>query len=143
VALALDTNVLVYAYRADAPLHQIARSRLQTLATGRAPLGLPWPCAYGFLRIVTHPRVFSPPSPLEDAWGFLSDLRASPVVSLLAETDRHPDVLEALLRAAAPVGNLVHDAHVAALALEHGFDEVLTEDQDFRRFPGIRVVPLR
>jgi uncharacterized protein len=141
VAVAIDTNVLVYAYRADTQLHPVAYARIRDLLVGSAPVGLPWPCVYEFLRVVTHPRVFAPPSPIEDACQFVSELRESPV-ALLGETPRHADVLQGLLAPSAPTGNLVHDAHVVALALEHGFDEILTEDRDFHRFQGIRVVRL-
>jgi len=142
VGTVIDTNVLVYAHREDVAEHARAAERLRVLATSGSPLGLPWPCVYEFLRVVTHARVLLSPSRLADAWKFVTDVAEIPSVTLLSETSRHAEVLARLLDAAQPTGNLVHDAHVAALALEHGFDEVLTQDRDFRRFPGIRIVGL-
>ena len=137
MAAVLDTNVLVYAHREEMPEHSAAVALLRSLSTGPEPVGLPWPCVYEFLRVVTHARVFGIPSRLSDAWAFVGDLIAMPSMLLLAETERHADVLAEILVDAAPAGNLVHDAHIAALALEHGFSEVITNDRDFRRFPRL------
>lgn len=138
----VDTNILVYAHQPGMPRHAQALRRLRELAEGAAPLALPWPCAYEFLRVVTHRRVFDPPSTTEQAWAFLRNVLDSPAAVLLSETDRHADVLERVLRDAQVTGNLVHDAHIAALLLEHGVQDFLTTDADFHRFRGLRVVDL-
>ena len=137
---AVDTNILVYAHRAETPEHRKAVETLRALATGAEPWVLPWPCVYEFLRVVTHPRVFHPPTPLADAWRAVKVLLDSPSLMLIAEGERHPKILAELLRSSAPVGNMVHDAHIAALAIEHGVHELLTADDAFRRFAGIKVV---
>jgi toxin-antitoxin system PIN domain toxin len=97
---------------------------------------------YEFLRVSTHPRVYDPPATVEQALAFLNALLRAPSVALLSETDRHAQVLEAVLASSGVSANLIHDAHIVALAVEHGYDEVLTEDRDIERFPEIRVVRL-
>ena len=104
------------------------------LAEGQVPWAIPWPCVYEFLRVVTHPRVFSPPVPLAIALDDLDQILASPTLVLLSETVRHSEVMSAVIRESGVTGNLVHDAHIAALCIEHGVSELLTGDRDFSRF---------
>jgi toxin-antitoxin system PIN domain toxin len=137
---AIDTNVLVFAEISTSPHHTRARKLLRELSEGGHPWALPWPCAYEFLRVVTHPRVFHPPVPLDRALSDLRQILASPSLRLLHETHRHPQVMAEVLEGAEVSGNLIHDAHIAALCLEHGVSELLTGDRDFRRFPGLKVV---
>jgi toxin-antitoxin system PIN domain toxin len=137
---ALDTNVLVHAEIVTSPFHATARRLLQDLAEGRAPWAIPWPCVYEFLRVVTHPRVYHPPMPIAAA---LSDLRAilgSPSLLLLGETPRHADLMASIVEVSGVTGNLIHDAHIAALCVEHGVSELVTGDRDFARFPDVRTV---
>jgi uncharacterized protein len=136
---ALDTNILIYAEVESSRHHLAARRLLKELAEGTLPWAIPWPCIYEFLRVVTHPRVFHPPVPLEIALEDLQNVLASPSLALLAETARHPLVLDKTLRQAGAVGNLIHDAHIVALCLEHGVSELLTGDRDFSRFQGLRI----
>jgi len=136
---AIDTNVLVYAEITSSARHQQALRVLGDLSSGDLPWALPWPCVYEFLRIVTHPRVYHPPVPLALALADLRAILASPSLLLLSETSRHADIMETLLRKAGASGNLVHDAHIAALCLEHGVRELITGDRDFARFPGLTV----
>lgn len=137
---AIDTNVLVFSEITSSPFHRTARSLLVELAQGAEPWALPWPCVYEFLRVVTHSRVYHPPVPMDRARADLVRVLASPSVVLLAETARHPEILEKVLATSGVSGNLVHDAHIAALCIEHGVSELLTGDRDFLRFEGIRVV---
>jgi toxin-antitoxin system PIN domain toxin len=135
---ALDTNVLVQAEIITSPFHAVARTLLSDLANGRAPWAIPWPCVYEFLRVVTHPRVFHPPMPGPAALRDLHRILASPSLVLLGETTRHVEVMASVVEASGATGNLVHDAHIAALCLEHGVSELVTGDRDFARFPAIR-----
>lgn len=137
---AIDTNVLVYAEIVSSGHHARARELLVELAEGGAAWALPWPCVYEFVRVVTHPRVYHPPVALEVLLSDLAQLLASPSLILLSETARHRDVMEAVLRESGVSGNLVHDAHIAALCIEHGVSELITGDRDFQRFSGLRVV---
>lgn len=136
---AVDTNVLVYAATRPGPHHGAARAVLTSLAEGSEPWALPWPCLYEFLRVTTHPRVFHPPPQMMDAFAFVRRLLESPTLVLLSETSRHVETLEAVLTRSGVTGNLVHDAHIVALCLEHGVSELLTADRDFARFDELRV----
>ena len=136
---AVDSNVLVYARREETPEHPVARRVIQELATGSDPWVLPWPCIYEFLRVVTHPKVFHPPTPPLRAWQGVEALLDSPSIVLVYEGPRHRKILNDLLQANSVSGNLVHDAHIAALLIEHGVDEIVTADEDFRRFPQLKV----
>jgi toxin-antitoxin system PIN domain toxin len=137
---ALDTNVLVHAEIITSPFHTVARDLLTHLANGRAPWAIPWPCVYEFLRVITHPRVYHPPMPAGAALGDLRRILGSPSLMLLSETARHAEVMASVLGASGATGNLVHDAHIAALCLEHGVSELVTGDRDFARFPQVRTV---
>jgi hypothetical protein len=136
--IALDTNILVYARREEAPHHAAARELLVRLAEGPDPWALPWPCVYEFLRVVTHPRVFAPPTPLEVALEDLESLLSSPSLRLLGEGTAHRAHMRRMVEAGDASGNLAHDAHIAALFIEHGVQELYTVDRDFARFPGVR-----
>lgn len=137
---AVDTNILVYAEIASSRHNQGARELLRELAEGSLPWAIPWPCIYEFLRVVTHPRVFHPPAPLEIALGDLKAVLDSPSLLLLTETPRHFKVMETILRDSGVTGNLIHDAHIAALCVEHGVTELLTGDRDFSRFRGLKII---
>ena len=137
--IALDTNVLVYARRAETPFHQQARRLVRGLAEGRRPWAIPWVCVYEFLRVVTHPRVFDPPSSLDSVLEDLESLLDSPTLVLLGEGPRHIGAMREALISGHATGNLVHDAHIAAILQEHGIREIWTADRDFERFPGLKV----
>jgi hypothetical protein len=134
--IAVDTNILVHAHRADSPWHDAAGQSLASLS-GRH-WALPWPCVHEFMAIVTHPRVFDPPTPLPEALATVDGWLTSRA-TLLAETTEHWTTVAALLRAGRVTGPAVHDARVAALCLEHAVDELWTADRDFARFPALRV----
>lgn len=131
---AVDTNVLVYSEIISSSHHRVARRLLTELAEGRTPWAIPWPCVYEFLRVVTHPRVFSPPVPLAVALHDLNEILSSPTIVLLSETERHSEVMSVIVEESGVTGNLVHDAHIAALCIEHGVSELFTGDRDFSRF---------
>ena len=137
---AVDTNILIHAEVESSPRHRPALDILRRLAEGTLPWAIPWPCIYEFLRVVTHPRVFHPPVPLKVALEDLQQVLASPSLLLLAETGRHASVLEQVLRQAGASGNLIHDAHLVALCLEHGVSELITGDRDLSRFEGLKII---
>lgn len=134
--IAVDTNVLVHAHRADSPWHDPGLKALESAA--RSPWGVPWPCLHEFLSIVTHPRVFSPPTPLADAYETVSSWVAAPTLRLLGETTDYWEHLSALLESSQVVGPRIHDARIAALCLAHGVTELWTADRDFSRFPALK-----
>lgn len=137
---AVDTNVLVHAEIVSSPEHERARAVLTELAQGSAPWALPWPCVYELLRVLTHPRIFHPPMPMAAALADVEALLGSPALILLSETPRHAEVMRSLIAASGVSGNLIHDAHIAALCIEHGVSEIVTGDRDFLRFAGLRVI---
>ena len=89
--------------------------------------------------MVTHPRVFAPPTPVTAGLDDVESLLQSPSVNTLGEGPMHRLHLDRTIRSSRAAGNLVHDAHIAALLIEHGVTEVLTADRDFSRFPGLRM----
>jgi uncharacterized protein len=135
--LALDTNILVHAHRRGTAHHGQAVALLRALGEGAEPYALFWPSLYEFLRVVTHHRIFDPPSATAEALAAIQDFLAPPVVRALSETVRHPALLNRVLKESRVTGNLVHDAHLVALAMEHGVHEILTLDADFARFPQL------
>lgn len=137
--IALDSNILVYAHREDSAWHDQASAFVLKLAEGRDPWAIPWPCVHEFLAIVTHPRIYAPPTPLATALDQVQAWLESPALVLLAETEGYWQTLQRLLRAARSSGPQVHDARIAALCVEHGITELWTADRDFSRFPALRV----
>ena len=137
--IAIDTNLLVYAHRQDSGWHPAAAALVTELAEGRAPWAIPWPCLHEFLAVVTHPRVYRPPTPLERALEQVDAWLESPSLVLLSEPGEHWPGLRSLLRSGRVAGPLVHDARVAALCLQHGVRELWSADRDFSRFARLRV----
>ena len=137
--IAVDTNLLVYAHRRDSAWHEAASGALRGLAEGRGAWAIPWPCLHEFLAIVTHPRIFSPPTDLADALAQIDAWLAAPGVSTLAETARYWRSLHEMVDASQTTGPRIHDARVAALCHCHGVRELWTADRDFSRFPAVTV----
>ena len=138
--IAVDTNVLVQAHRQDAPFHESAGETLRQLAAGASPWAIPWPCVHEFLAIVTHPRIFRTPTPLDAACDQVDAWLDVPTLRLLSEDrDAHWPSLRPLLSAGRIAGPRVHDARVAALCLAYGVSTLLSADRDFSRFPALDV----
>jgi toxin-antitoxin system PIN domain toxin len=135
--IAVDTNVLVYAHREDSPWHVAAHRRLVELAEGRAAWAIPWPCLHEFLAIVTHPRIYAPPTPLGAALDQVEAWLESPSLVLLSETDGYWSELRIVVEGARVAGAQMHDARVATLCRLHGVRELWTADRDFGRFAGL------
>ena len=136
--IAIDTNLLVYAHRGNAPLHQATLAVLQPVFEGTVPWALPWPCVHEFIGISTHPGIYKPASTLSEALGFLERLFGSPQLHLLAESPGYFDKLRDLALAAKLAGPRIHDARIAALCLHHGVSEIWTADRDFSSFPKLK-----
>ncbi|MEO8185037.1 MAG: PIN domain-containing protein [Deltaproteobacteria bacterium] len=131
--IAVDTNILVYGHRKDSEWNEIAHQRLAELAGSRATWAIPWPCIHEFLSVVTHPRIFSPPSSLEQALDQVSAWLECPSLALLSEEGDYWPCLEELVRDAKLRGPAVHDARIAALCRLHGVHELWSADRDFSR----------
>jgi toxin-antitoxin system PIN domain toxin len=137
----VDTNVLVYAADRSSPFHARSVALLDRLRGEPVAWYLTWGIVYEFLRVTTHPRVMRQPWTTTQAWQFIEALLASPSVSVLTHTDRHASV-GARIWGDVPfvAGNLVHDAHTAALMREHGIRRIYTRDTDFHRFPFVEPI---
>jgi toxin-antitoxin system PIN domain toxin len=133
----VDVNVLVYAHREDAVDHAAFRRWLEGVLASAEPYAMADLVLSGFLRVVTHPRIFSVPSTLESALAFVADVRDRPNCVGVAPGPRHWTIFSDLCRSSDAKGNLVPDAWLAAMAIESG-SEWITTDRDFARFNGLR-----
>lgn len=134
----VDANVLLYASDSGSPLHAPARSWFEDALGGVETVALAWTAILAFLRVATSRTVFAQPLTLDEAADQVEDWLAQPTVVVLEPTPRHLGLVRGLLAHTGTAGNLVNDAHLAALALEHGA-EVVSFDRDFQRFPGVRL----
>lgn len=132
----VDANVLLYAYDAASPRHEAARRWWEARLSEPASVGLAWATLLAFFRIGTHPRVFEAPLSLDEARERVRSWLERPMVTVLVPGPRHWSILDALLGEARATGNLVPDAHLAALAMEHGA-VLCSTDRDFARFDGL------
>jgi uncharacterized protein len=138
--IAIDTNILVYAHRADSAFHVRAAARVREAAEGNASWAIPWPCVHEFFAIVTHPRIYAPPSPIGKALDQLDAWMESPALTLLAENDVYWPALRRTLETALVQGARAHDARIAALCVAHGVSELWSADRDFSRFGEVRII---
>ena len=133
----LDANLLLYAVDADSKHNPVAAAWLEETLNGDNRIGLPWQTIGAFLRIITHPRVTENPLPPSEAWSYVADWLAVPVVWIPPATEVIARVYAGICAQADVAGNLVPDAQLAALAIQHGV-ELASADSDFQRFPGLR-----
>ena len=140
--IAVDTSVVVYAHREESPHHDRALHAVRGLAEGEVPWGLPVFVVGEFLRVVTHPRVYSPPTSREAALAAVEALLASPTVRVLTPGDRFWPLFQGAAQEGRVTGNRIFDAQIVAVCREHGVGTILSEDRDFRRFPSIALQTL-
>ncbi len=132
----VDANILLYATNSSSPFYDRARSWLEEAMNGSARIGLPWPTLTAFLRIATNPRVIAHPLSGPEAWEVMDSWLEAPATWIPLPGPRHAEVFRRLTVDGALTGNLISDAHLAALALENGVG-VCSADSDFARFPGL------
>lgn len=138
--LAVDTNVLVYAHRREAPEHAVALELLRSLAAGPEPWAIAWPSVYEFFSVVTNPKIWKQAASSPDqAWAQLAAWFAAPAVRLLSEPDGFATVLAGFARRLRVRGPVIHDARIAAICVAHGVDKLLTRDRDFSLFPELEL----
>lgn len=136
--IAVDTNVLVYAHREDSPHHQAAKEAVSSLRQSASFWAIPWPCVHEFIGIVTHPKIFKIPTPVEIALQAVAAWQAGGNLRFIAESEGYWEKLAGLVRAARLCGPRIHDARIAALCLHHGISELWTADRDFLVFPQLK-----
>lgn len=137
--IAVDTNIPVYAHRADSPFHERARLTLESLAVGARTWAIPWPCAQEFFAVVTHPRIYKTAMPASTAFAQLRALQTLANLVFISEDDDHLQHLEPLALAAKAHGVAIHDARIAAICRSYGAAELWSADRDFSRFPALTV----
>jgi len=133
----IDVNVLVYAYRTELPNHAAFLQWIENCAASDQPFGVPDLVLSGFLRVMTLPKVFPTPTPLDEALRVVDWLRAQPNFLRINPGERHWEIFVRLCRQVSAKGNLIPDAYLAAIAIESG-SEWVTTDRDYSRFPGLR-----
>ena len=136
--IAVDTNILIYAHREDSPWFAAASERMTELAEGKIAGAIPWPCIHEFFAIVTHPKIYNPPTPRDAAIGQIEAWLESPSLVLLSESEGYWEELKPALEKAQIVGPQVHDTRVVALCRLHGVKELWSADRDFSRYPGLK-----
>lgn len=132
----VDANLLIYAVNKDLPQHKQSREWWEGALSGAGAVGLPWVSLMAFMRICTSSRIFESPLSPEQAMAFIDEWLDRSNVSMVAPGPGHWAILKNLIRQVGTAGNLTTDAHIAALALEHGCT-VCSADNDFKRFPGV------
>lgn len=139
----VDANILIYAYNPAAEQHAAAKRWLEAAMAGPTPVRLAWVTVLAFVRIMTHPQVFRRPFSMSEAVEAVDSWLAQPSVAMLSPSDDHWPILRQVLMSGQASGPLSTDAHLAALAVEHGAT-LFTTDRDFARFPGVAAVdPLK
>lgn len=137
--IAVDTNILVYSHREDSPFHFKANEIVTELAEGPKPWAIPWSCIHEFFSIVTHPRIYNPPTPYQKALNQISAWLESPSLIMISEAYGYWEILKDLVGLSHTKGPMIHDARIAAICILQGITELLSADRDFGRFRGLKV----
>lgn len=137
--IAVDSNILVYAFATEMPQHAAAKAAIRALAQSPAAWAIPWPCIHEFFAIATNPKLFTAEGLGESALAQIREWMRSPSLELLTESPKHWQTLKRLLLDANAVGPMVHDAKIAAICLDRGVSELLSHDRDFERFAQLRL----
>ena len=140
----VDTNILLHAVNRDSPCHAADRASLESFINGREQWCLTWCIVYEYLRVATHPRVFKKPLTLLEAYDFIAPVYQADNCALISETGEHQNVLEQCQKQTHRLcGNLLHDLHIAVIMREHGVEEIVTRDLDFKAFPWVRILGIQ
>lgn len=135
----VDTNVLIYARNEGVPQHPVAVGWLDAALSGREPVGFAWLALVGFVRLTTRQGILEHPLDVAGAMATVDEWLQAPPATVATPTNRHASILASLLTGRGTAGNLTNDAHLAAIAIEHGATMV-SFDRDFDRFPGLRTL---
>jgi toxin-antitoxin system PIN domain toxin len=138
--IAVDSNILVYAHREDSSWYKQANQSLTELAEGGSAWAIPWPCVHEFLAIVTHPRIFRPPTMLREAIRAVESWLESPTCHVIGEATGYWQELKRTLESGRITGPATHDARIFAICRLHGVRELWSADRDFSRFAGVKVI---
>jgi toxin-antitoxin system PIN domain toxin len=137
--IAVDTNLLVYAHREDSPWHARSYQCIKELAETGLDWAIPWPCVHEFLAVVTHPKIYRPPTPLDTAIDQVEAWLESPTLRLLGEGTQYWKRLKETIVSGKVQGAVIHDARIAVLCLESGVTKLWSADRDFSRMSRLRV----
>lgn len=135
--IAVDTNLLVYAHREDSPWHDKALARVTELANSGSPWAIPWSCVHEFLAIVTHPKIYNPPTPLVTALAAMEAWQSSPGLRFLAEGPGYWEFISAPASSGMIKGPKIHDARIAAICLHHRVKKLWSAERGFSSFPKL------
>lgn len=138
--IAIDTNLLVYAHRPEMPFYERTRQVLNDAIGSAEPVCIPWPCVHEFLSVVSNPRIFKEPTPIDLALEVIEHILENTTGGFLAEGDGYLITFGRVARPARLQGAVVHDARIAALCVYHGVRVLWSADRDFSRFPNLAVV---
>lgn len=137
--IAVDTNILVYAHRKDSPFHKIAHAKVKELAECGLDWAIPWPCVHEFLSVVTHPKIYRPPTTNDKAVQQVEIWMESPTLRMMGEANDYWKRLRTFALIGKVQGPLFHDARIAAICIESGVTVLWSADRDYSMLPGLRL----
>ena len=140
MSYSIDANILLYASNTQAPEHSKAIAFMNNRPRDMDLMCLTWPALMAYQRIATHPAIFEQPFSPAEAWQNVANLLALPRARVLAEEDGFSEIYQDVTHGLSVRGNLVPDAHIAALLRQHGVDRIYTSDSDFRKFAFLDVI---